>query len=90
MEQIILEIISKHVKKKEVIGIVRYMKGKRCLNNLITFYDVTTLLVSEGRAVDIVYLDISKAFNAVSHNILAEKLLKYRVDTCIVRWIKTS
>lgn len=70
MEQIILETISKHMKNKEVIGVVRYMKRKWCLTNLIAFYDVTTLSVSEGRAVDLVYLDFSKAFNAVSPNIL--------------------
>jgi len=33
-----------------------------------------THLVVEGKAVDIVYLDFSKAFYTVSHSILLEKL----------------
>ena len=34
-------------------------------------------MVDEGRAVDIVCLDFSKAFNTVSHKILIGKLRKY-------------
>ena len=34
---------------------------------------------------DAVYLDISKAFNIVSHNILMEKLMEYGLDEQTVR-----
>ena len=56
------------------------------MSNLINFYDKVTGLVDERRAVDIVYLDLRKAFDIVSHKILKAKLLIYRLDEQIVRW----
>ena len=55
---------------------------------LIAFYDGMTGWVDEGRAVDIVYLDFSKAFDKVSHNILLRKLRKCGLDEWSVRWIE--
>ncbi|PKU46080.1 rna-directed dna polymerase from mobile element jockey- hypothetical protein [Limosa lapponica baueri] len=63
-EQLILDVISKHVKEKKVIMSDQYgfTKEKSYLTSLIAFYDGMTVWVDEGRAVDVVYLDFSKAF----------------------------
>jgi len=42
--------------------------------------------VDEGRAVDVVYLDFSKAFETVSHSILLGKPRKCGLDEWLVRW----
>ncbi|KAK4810487.1 hypothetical protein QYF61_004267 [Mycteria americana] len=47
-----------------------------------------TRLVDEGKAVDVVYLDFSKAFDTVSHSILLEKLAAHGLDGCTLRWVK--
>ena len=56
--------------------------------NLISFYDKVTHLVDEGKAVDVVYLHFSKAFDTVSHSILPEKLAANGLDECTLCWVK--
>jgi len=47
-----------------------------------------TSLENTGTAVRIVYLDVSEAFDAVSHNFLTEKGTKCRLDRWTVRWVQ--
>ncbi|GAB0209158.1 mitochondrial enolase superfamily member 1 [Grus japonensis] len=67
---------------------MEFTKGKSCLTNLIAFYDGTTGWLDEGRAVDVVCLDFSKAFDTVSHNILIGKLRKCGLNEWTVRWVE--
>ena len=53
-----------------------------------TWFHSVTCLVDEGKAVDVVYLDFSKAFDTVPHNILMEKLAAYGLDGHMLRWVK--
>jgi len=88
-EQLILEAIMKQVEEKKVTRSSQHAfnKGKSCLSSLIAFYNGMTGWVDEGRAVDVVYLDFSKAFDTVSHNILLSKLRKCGLDEWSVRWM---
>ena len=70
MEQIILNAIMQHMRDNQGIGLSQhgFMKGTSCLTNLVSFCDRVAYLVDEGKAVDVVYLDFSKAFDtAVSY-----------------------
>lgn len=58
----------------------RFMKGRSCLNNPISFYDKMTHLVDKKKVVDIVYLNISEAFDAVSYSLLLVKLTVHGLD----------
>ncbi|KAK4823211.1 hypothetical protein QYF61_027358 [Mycteria americana] len=90
MEQIILSAITRHVENNQGIKPSQpgFRKGRSCLTNLISFYDKVTCLVDEGKAVDVVYLDFSKAFDTVSHSILLEKLAARGLDGRTPRWVK--
>jgi len=85
MEQLIKQVEEQKVSRSSQHG---FTKGKSCLTNLIAFYDGMTAWVHEGRAVDIVYLNFSKAFDTVSHNMLTGKLRKCGPDERTVRWIE--
>ena len=47
-----------------------------------------TRLVGEGRAVDVVYPDFSKAFDAVSHSILVQKPAVRGLDRYALGWVR--
>lgn len=64
------------------------VKNKSCQTDLIPFFDRLTSLVDKGNSVDIIYLNFTKAFDAVPHGILTSKLEKYGQDRITVRWIQ--
>ena len=86
MEQFILSVITGHVKDNQGIRPRQhgFTKGRSCLTNPISFYDQVTCLEDEGKAVDVVYLEFSKAFDTVPHSNLLEKLAAHGLDG----WIK--
>ncbi|TRZ07700.1 hypothetical protein HGM15179_019407 [Zosterops borbonicus] len=90
MGQFILRGIMQHL--QDGLGIRpsqhEFRRGRSCLTNLVSFYDQVTLLVDAGKAVDVVYLDVSKAFDTVPHSILLEKLAAHGLDRSTLYWVK--
>ncbi|KAK4828808.1 hypothetical protein QYF61_000865 [Mycteria americana] len=79
MRQLILDTILRHMKDMKVLGssLHRFMKGKSGLTHLTAFCNEMTDLV-----------DRCRVFDTVSHNVLIDKLMKYRLDKLTVRWIE--
>ena len=91
MEQIILGEITQHMHSVQEIQPSQhgFIKGRSCLTSLISFYDWVTRLVDEGKAVDVVYLDFSKAFDTASHSILLGKLAARGLDRFTLHWVRS-
>lgn len=77
----------RHIENKEMVGNHHhgFTKGKLSLTNLVAVYDRIIVLVEKGRATDVTYLDLYKAFDAVSHDI--SKLRRHGFDGWTTQWI---
>ena len=65
-----------------------FMKGRSCLTKFISFNDLVTSQVDEGKAIDIFYPEVSKAFVTVYPVILLGKLAAHSLDRYTLGWVK--
>ncbi|KAF7250227.1 Retrovirus-related Pol polyprotein from type-1 retrotransposable element R2 [Varanus komodoensis] len=62
-----------------------FCKNRSFQTNLVEFYDKVSRWLDGGDAVDVAYLDFSKAFDKVPHDILVKKLRSFGIDQSTVR-----
>ena len=90
MVQFILNALTRHTQDNQGIRPSQhgFMKGRSCLTKLISLYDQVTCLVDDGKAVVVVYLDFSKAFDTFLQSILLEKLAAQGLNRSTLCWVK--
>ena len=65
-----------------------FMSRRSCTTNLLQFLERVTSEVDMGRAMDVIYLDFSKAFDKVPHRRLIEKFRSLGIGGEVVQWIE--
>jgi hypothetical protein len=67
LESIIKENIMSHLVENRLLRNTQhdFLTGKSCTTNLLVFQEHVTKAVDEGRPMDIIFLDFSKAFESI-------------------------
>ena len=90
MESLIKDAIVEHLARNALIRSSQhgFTAGRSCLTNLLEYMEELTRLVEEGHAVDMFYLDFSKAFDLVPHRRLLVKLRGLGIQGKVASWIE--
>ena len=90
LEGIIKEQITSHLDTHNLINETQhgFRKGKSCATNLLLHLEELTKQVDDGNPVDVVYLDLQKAFDKVPHQRLIAKLQAHGITGKALAWIK--
>ena len=87
-ERVLLQIIEpvfKHVIHEHQFG---FRAGRSTESNLLCCYANVTSMLDSGASVDIVFLDLAKAFDKVDHSLLVNKLLISGLHLRVVRVLR--
>jgi hypothetical protein len=91
IEKIINKHIVAHLDKYSLIHDSQYgfRRNLNCEYQLVHYLDTVTKLLDDGHNVDVLYLDMQKAFDKVSHNYLLNKLGdEFHIGGNVMQWLK--
>lgn len=65
------------------------MSGRSTVANLFQLTNYINQAFAENKQIDVIYADLSKAYDGVNHNILIQKLKSIGLDGNIFNWFKS-
>ena len=89
MERILKIKMLLHLKENRLINPSQhgFLPKKSTSTNLNAYLEYMTKKLDEGQAVDVLYLDFSKAFDKVPHKRLIQKLKAHNFSKSLITWI---
>ena len=67
-----------------------FIKKRSCATQLLEVLDYLTSILDDGYALDLIYLNFSKAFDSMPHARPLSKLQSYGLNGDILNWIADS
>ena len=91
MKSIIKSSIFNHLISNNLISSSQFgfLPGHSCSTQLLYVMDIITSSLDHGLPVDVIYLDLQKAFDSVPHNRLLLKVESYGISGKFLGWIKS-
>ena len=88
LEHLVRDEITEHLESNKLLRESQhgFRANKSCAINLLEFFEKTTDIVDKGGPVDMVFLDLAKAFDKVPHNLLVHKLKEKQISEEVVKW----
>ena len=89
MERIVKGKMMQHMRVNRLIRPSQhgFLPKKSTSTNLVTYLDYVTKKLDEGKSMDVLYLDFSKAFDKVPHKRLVQKLRSFNFSKELIAWI---
>ena len=89
-ERVVRKHLVKHLEDNNILPDSQhgFRKNRSCLTQLIEHVDSVLKALNDSSEVDVIYLDYSKAFDKVDHQILLAKMKQYGINGQIYNWIE--
>ena len=89
-ERILKKALVKHLESNNLLNNTQhgFRRGRSTVTQLLRYYDSILSMLEKGHKVDSIYLDFSKAYNKVDHNILLKKIESLNISGKVVNWIE--
>ena len=89
MESIIKTNVLEHLTSNDLLTSHQFgfLRGHSCTTQLLHVMDILTKSLDQGVPIDVVYMDLQKAFDTVPHKRLLYKIEYYGITGNLLRWI---
>ena len=90
MEHLIRDEVVLHLDKNKLIKDSQhgFRSKMSCTTNLLEFFETATEVLDTGAPMDLVFLDLAKAFDKVPHNLLVQKMKSKKICEKVVTWVE--
>ena len=90
-ESLLRKQLINHLQSNDLLSVHQhgFISGRSCTTNLLEVLDEWTQVLEEGGSIDVVYMDLMKAFDTVPHHRLLCKLEAYGIQGKVLAWIRS-